>query len=92
MARGHQVAVCGRSQASVDTGVSALREGLADPGRVLGVVTDVSDRAAVQALWDQAAAHFGRVDIWINNAGVSAPRGPLAEQPAESSTGSCRPT
>lgn len=82
LARGHQVAVCARSQASVDTGVATLREGLADPGRVLGVVTDVSDRAAVQSLWQQAVAHFGRVDIWINNAGISAPRGALADQPA----------
>lgn len=80
LARGHQVAVCGRSQASVDTGIATLREGLTDPGRVLGVVTDVSDRAAVQAMWDATAAHFGRVDVWINNAGLSAPRGPLAEQ------------
>lgn len=80
LARGHQVAVCARSQTSVDTGVATLREGLADPGRVLGVVTDVSDRFAVQGLWDAAVSHFGRVDIWINNAGLSAPRGPLAEQ------------
>ncbi|MCL3818700.1 SDR family NAD(P)-dependent oxidoreductase [Aeromicrobium wangtongii] len=81
--RGHQVAICGRSAGSVDAGVQQLRAGLDDPGRVLGVVTDVSDRDAVQALWQQAVATFGRVDIWINNAGMSAPRGPLADQPSE---------
>jgi NAD(P)-dependent dehydrogenase (short-subunit alcohol dehydrogenase family) len=81
--RGHQVAICGRSAASVDAGVARLRAGLDDPGRVLGVVADVSDRVAVQALWQETVATFGRVDIWINNAGVSAPRGPLADQPAE---------
>ncbi|WP_235735437.1 SDR family oxidoreductase [Nocardioides alcanivorans] len=80
LARGHQVAVCARSQASIDEGVTVLRAGLADPGRVLGLVTDVSDRAAVQALWDAVSAHFGRVDLWINNAGLSAPRGPLVAQ------------
>jgi NAD(P)-dependent dehydrogenase (short-subunit alcohol dehydrogenase family) len=25
----------------------------------------------VQALWDATAAHFGRVDVWINNAGMA---------------------
>jgi NAD(P)-dependent dehydrogenase (short-subunit alcohol dehydrogenase family) len=47
------------------------------------MATDVSDRAAVSALWEHAVATFGRVDIWINNAGMSAPRGPLAGQPVE---------
>ncbi len=28
----------------------------------------------VQALWDAAVAHFGRIDIWINNAGINHPR------------------
>ena len=36
-------------------------------------------RVAVQALWDHAVATFGRVDVWINNAGISAPRRPLPE-------------
>lgn len=81
--RGHQVEICGRSAASVDAALGQLRAGLADPGRVNGIATDVSDRAAVQALWDHAVATFGRVDIWINNAGLSAPRAPLAEQPVD---------
>lgn len=81
LARDHHVAICGRSQASVDAGLSELRRTVSDPGRVLGAVTDVSDRDSVQGLWDAATGHFGRVDIWINNAGMSAPRGPLADQP-----------
>ena len=32
---------------------------------------------SVQALWDHAVATFGQVDVWINNAGISAPRRPL---------------
>ena len=40
-------------------------------GRALVVVTDVSDRAQVQALADRAVQHFGRIDTWINNAAVS---------------------
>lgn len=34
----------------------------------------------MQALWDAAVARFERVDIWINNAGVTTPAGPLWEQ------------
>jgi len=38
-------------------------------GRCLAVQTDVSDRALMQRLLDATLEHFGRVDIWINNAG-----------------------
>lgn len=41
--------------------------------RVLPVVSDVSDGAAVEALCDRVLDEFGRVDIVVNNAG--APRG-----------------
>ena len=37
----------------------------------LGVVTDVTDEAAVQNLFDQAIARFGTVDVLINNAGIA---------------------
>lgn len=35
----------------------------------LAVVTDVTDRAQVEALARAAIARFGHVDVWINNAG-----------------------
>ena len=41
-------------------------------GRALAVPTDVSDKEAVQDLARQAADHFGRIDVWVNNAGVMA--------------------
>ncbi|MFO1194192.1 MAG: SDR family oxidoreductase [Rhodoferax sp.] len=37
------------------------------------VPTDVADADAVQALFDQAVAAFGRVDLLFNNAGIGAP-------------------
>ncbi len=37
----------------------------------LAVVSDVSDRAAVEALAAQVLAEFGRVDIVVNNAGAA---------------------
>src|SRR5947199_7675697 len=39
-------------------------------GRVLPVITDVSDAAAVDALAFRTLEHFGRVDMVVNNAGI----------------------
>ncbi|TDC25361.1 SDR family oxidoreductase [Streptomyces sp. 8K308] len=40
------------------------------PGRLLALRLDVTDRDAVFDVVDQAVAHFGRLDIVVNNAGV----------------------
>jgi NAD(P)-dependent dehydrogenase (short-subunit alcohol dehydrogenase family) len=40
-------------------------------GQALAVVTDVTDEAAVQALFDKAVERFGTVDVVINNAGIA---------------------
>ena len=40
--------------------------------RALGIPTDVTDPAAVQALADKAVRHFGRIDVWVNAVGVGA--------------------
>jgi NAD(P)-dependent dehydrogenase (short-subunit alcohol dehydrogenase family) len=73
LARGCNVVVVGRSQGSVDKALAEL--GIAD--RTLGVPGDVSKRDDMQKVWDAAAARFGTVDIWINNAGISLPSKPL---------------
>jgi NAD(P)-dependent dehydrogenase (short-subunit alcohol dehydrogenase family) len=75
--RGCDVVVCGRSQEAVDGALDRL--GRASAPRVLGSCCDVTDPAQVQALWDVAVARFGRVDVWINNAGVTARSAPLWE-------------
>lgn len=38
---------------------------------VIAVTCDVSDPKQVQHVADQAIARFGRIDTWVNNAGVS---------------------
>ncbi|MDF3340809.1 3-oxoacyl-ACP reductase [Mycolicibacterium septicum] len=45
----------------------------------LFVAVDVSDQAAVDNLFDTAAATFGSVDIAFNNAGISPPEDDLIE-------------
>ena len=40
-------------------------------GKAIAVSTDVTDDAAVEALAQAAIDEFGRLDIWVNNAGGS---------------------
>lgn len=42
-------------------------------GRAIAVQADVADAAAVHALFDEAAAEFGRIEVLVNNAGIMAP-------------------
>ena len=39
--------------------------------RAIAVRADVADLAQGQALLDEVLAAFGRVDVWVNNAGVA---------------------
>lgn len=50
-------------------------------GRAMAHTTDVTDEAAVESLADAALAEFGRLDIWVNNAGGSPLQAPLVELP-----------
>jgi NAD(P)-dependent dehydrogenase (short-subunit alcohol dehydrogenase family) len=45
--------------------------GNAPPPRTLVVPTDVSDAAAIAALFDAVKATYGRIDLLFNNAGIS---------------------
>jgi NADP-dependent 3-hydroxy acid dehydrogenase YdfG len=39
-------------------------------GQALAVATDMTDEAAVAELAHRAVERFGRIDVWVNNAGV----------------------
>lgn len=82
LARGCQVVVNGRSQAAVERAVAALAASY-EPGCIFGQPADVTDPAQVQALWNGAVERFGRVDIWINNAGLENRQMVLWELPPE---------
>ena len=79
LARDARVVMCGRSQESVDKAIAELGAG----DRVTGIPADVGRREDVQKLWDHAVATFGKVDIWVNNAGMSVPRRSLPEVPRD---------
>lgn len=53
----------------------ALHAVAADAGRATAVVVDVTKRADVERLRDEALTQFGAVDVWVNNAGrgINAP-------------------
>ena len=65
--RGFRLGLCSRSLPARPSGASA----------VLAAI-DVADAGAVERFADQVVARFGRIDLWINNAGILDPIGPLA--------------
>ncbi|WP_367849118.1 SDR family oxidoreductase [Rhodoferax sp. WC2427] len=69
LAAGYRVALAGRRAEPLHA--VALESGAAE--RALAVPTDVTDAAAVQALFDATVAQFGRVDLLFNNAGTGTP-------------------
>lgn len=68
--------VSSRGQAAVDAAVAGLAAQFPQQ-QVAGHACDVAAYDQVQALWDAAAAAFGRVDIWANNAGRDGTKVPF---------------
>lgn len=59
-------------------GAAAAVDELAPHGAVSGIELDVTDSAAVTGLVESLVAEHGRLDVWVNNAGVF-PSSPLHE-------------
>ena len=53
--------------------LQAVAQASGADARALAVPTDVTDPAAVTALFERAVGAFGRVDLLFNNAGISGP-------------------
>jgi 2-deoxy-D-gluconate 3-dehydrogenase len=49
----------------------------------LAVPVDVQSEASIHALVEQAVKHFGRIDIWVNNAGMNIRKPPQDYELAE---------
>lgn len=81
--RGHNVVVSGRTAVAVQQAVAELEPLASGTARVHGVPCDVAQCEALQTLWDEAISKFGRVDIWINNAGISPARQRAGEMRGE---------
>ena len=77
--RGGSLALCGRSPRPLE---QLARECEATGAAVHFEALDVADEAAVEAFAAAAVERFGRIDVWVNNAGVIA-YGEFLEIPAE---------
>lgn len=65
--RGHQVVLNGRNESQV---IEVVKELQTQGSDLIGVSGDVGDETTFQNIIDQAIAQFGKIDIWINNAGI----------------------
>lgn len=75
--KGAAVVVAARRDAALNDLVTEI-EGMS--AKVLAVPTDVTDEDAVQHLADEAVQRFGKIDVWVNDAGVIL-YGPFTETP-----------
>jgi glucose 1-dehydrogenase len=80
---GAAVVLASRSGAAVKQAVDGLT---AEGAQATGRLCDVGDLAQVEALATHAMEVFGRFDVWVNNAGISAPYGPTIHIPPDEVT------
>ncbi len=66
--RGAALVLAARGEEGLKATVDECRRRGAE---VLAIPTDVTDEGAVRRLAQQAVAHFGRIDTWVNNAAVT---------------------
>ena len=66
---GYDLAICGTREETVRTAADGLTAAFG--GEVLARAVDVSDRDLIQGFVTDTAAHFGRLDVLVNNAGIT---------------------
>jgi NAD(P)-dependent dehydrogenase (short-subunit alcohol dehydrogenase family) len=76
---GYVVVLSGRRRERLEATVSELP---AEPG-AFAVPADVTDAAAVEALFDAVARRAGRLDLLVNNAGAFGPSATIHEYPED---------
>lgn len=64
---GATVVICGSTQTRLDAAIASIPDG---PGRVKGMVCDVADATAVEAMFQEIESTVGLVDILVNSAGI----------------------
>ncbi len=76
------VTISGSNQENLDRAFEELNQ-IYESDRVKGVLCDVRDSDQIANLWEAAQTTYGKVDVWINNAGVSNTQGKVWRLPAE---------
>lgn len=67
---GHNVVINGTRQKTVNKALGKFKK---HKHQLLGIPGNVSKKSTHEQLFDIAHEHFGKVDIYINNAGVNSP-------------------
>jgi NAD(P)-dependent dehydrogenase (short-subunit alcohol dehydrogenase family) len=75
--RGSKVVISGRSKDVVDAVAAELTVKYGSDS-ILGIPCDVREFSEVERLWQETVRAFGKVDIWINNAGISQAQIPFS--------------
>ncbi len=70
---GWQVVFVGRREAVLQTAIAEAGAAGVDTSRAIAMPCDVSDAAAVQAVFDAVQRRCGRLDLLFNNAGIMLP-------------------
>ena len=68
---GAKLALCSRSAERVREAISDFAQ--PDDPRILIVTADTANVPEIHAFRDAAVKHFGRIDVWVNNAGIEHP-------------------
>lgn len=71
IAKGYQVVICARNKDEIETTAKEIG--------ATAFIADVTSEIDVKALADFTVSTFGRIDIWINNAGVWMRHSPVEQ-------------
>jgi NAD(P)-dependent dehydrogenase (short-subunit alcohol dehydrogenase family) len=79
---GWNVAYSGTSEGSIEKSLRSL-SGQFRKGNYIALKCDVTHEKDLKNLWKIAFKTFGRVDIWVNNAGITNERTPFYQIPPD---------